>query len=114
MPVAAPIETPALEEPETPLVELADAVTVTVVVAVAVVTAALSASLTSMEPPWMVKLLEQLPTLQVKTPRELQGHRPAYNSIGRGVMLEDVWPNGKWVSIECVGWTIKHELIWSE
>lgn len=83
MPVAALIETLALEELENPLVEFADAVTVTVVVAVAVAKAALSASLTSMEPPSMVKLLEQSPTVQVKTLFELQGHRPAYNSIGR-------------------------------
>jgi hypothetical protein len=85
--VAALIETLALEELENPLVEFADAVTVTVVVAVAVAVAvakaALSASLTSMGPPSMVKLLEQSPTVQVKTLFELQGHRPAYNSIGR-------------------------------
>jgi hypothetical protein len=83
MPVAAPVETPALEELEKPHVEFADAVTVTVVVAVTVGKAALSASLTSMEPPSTVKLLEQSPTVQVKTLFELQGHRPAYNSIGR-------------------------------
>jgi hypothetical protein len=92
IPAAAPVETPALEELKIGLVEFADAVTTTVVVAVAVTKTALSASLTSMEPPSMVKLLEQLPTVQVKTLFELQGHRPAYNSIGQGCDVRDVWP----------------------